>query len=325
MARYQIENPEVVEFISESEYNSTAGHNTDSRPQPLPSRRRISLSGGLQPSEAAPTWGGSSKFADSDPARAPLLGAVRNPQRYHIICYHKQICLRSRPVLLVLLWNFFISFSFECVVGFTVFYLLLLTPLSSAQSTVCVGVSIGTATLLLFPIAIYLADIKFKRHKVILASVLFALLTALIIYLGIILLVVFLESGADLSFVLSGVVIGFGGILFLGSYIAFTANVVQFGMDQFQAQDVHKEGPVLFVHWYVWTSNLGNLVWKIDWGTFIYRVLDYHYGLLVIFTFLIIIIIIGASACFAYSTRTPSIPNFASSTNSYSNLKFIKS
>ena len=78
---------------------------------------------------------------------------------------------------------------------------------------------------------------------------------------------------------------GFGRIIFPCSYIAFTANVIQFGMDQLRMQDTHKEGPVLFVHWYIWTSNLGIFTFKLDWGTFIYNLsLDYHYSLLMTFS-----------------------------------------
>ena len=118
---------------------------------------------------------------------------------------------------------------------------------------------------------------------------------------------------------------GSGGILFLGSYIAFIANVIQFGMGQFQTQGI----PKVYTKKALCCLSIGMYgpqIWKfyveIDWGTFIYRVLDYHYGLFLIFSFLIIIIVIGASVCFAYNNgaRMPSIPNFASSTNSYGKI-----
>ena len=76
MARYQIDNPEVVEFVSHFDHNSTAGRRTDIRPQLLQPRRQTSLSGGLQPSKDIP----SSTFVEES-ARAPLLGAARRNQR----------------------------------------------------------------------------------------------------------------------------------------------------------------------------------------------------------------------------------------------------
>ena len=103
--------------------------------------------------------------------------------RFHSCC-NERICIQSKPLILILLWNFFVAFGVQEIVSFTVNNLLLLSSLSSAQ-TEYVGISISTVLLLLFPLAIVWADIKFKRHKTILASVCIAFISALIVYTGI--------------------------------------------------------------------------------------------------------------------------------------------
>ena len=330
MARYHRDiNPEDVGFITQSDHNTTAGHTErDLLPQNPQTRwpTHQSLSGGLQPSgDAVPN---SAEVFVEESARIPLLGVTQG-QRYHTCC-HKQICLLSRPVLLVLLWNLFVVFGYQEVIGFTVSNLFYLTSLSSAQSTVYVGVSINAVVLLLFPVAIYMADVKFKRHRTILASVCFAFLSALMVYFGIILFIlfaIFLFNDHGVDFIIaSSIVVGSGGIAFLISYIAFTANVVQFGMDQlhYNMEDVHEKGPVLFVHWYVWTSNLGMFMWKVDWGTYIFN-FDYHNSLLFILSTFIALIVIGVSFCFAlYYSRRHTFQSLTTSYTISSTCQFIK-
>ena len=286
MARYHRDiNPEDVGFITQSDHNTTAGHTErDLLPQNLQTRwpTHQSLSGGLQPSgDAVPN---SAEVFVEEPARTPLLGVAQG-QRYHTCC-HKRICLLSRPVLLVLLWNFFVVFGYQEIIGFTVSNLLYSTSLSSAQSTVYVGVSINAVVLLLFPVAIYMADVKFKRHRTILASVCFAFLSALMVYFGIILFILFAIFLFNGLIIASSIVVRSGGIAFLISYIAFTANVVQFGMDQL--------GIAFLISYIAFTANVVqfgmdqlHIMWKmymkkalcyLSIGTFGHQTLEYSCG-----------------------------------------------
>ena len=62
-----------------------------------------------------------------------------------------------------------------------------------------------------------------------------------------------------------GIVFGlpllFGVILFLFSLVAFSVNVIQFGMDQ--VHDAPADSSMLYIHWYIWTLFLGSLVVRI--------------------------------------------------------------
>ena len=49
-------------------------------------------------------------------------------------------------------------------------------------------------------------------------------------------------------------------MLLLSSYISFSANAIQFGMDQLH--DSPSEDSVLFIHWFVFTSHLGAAINK---------------------------------------------------------------
>ena len=58
-----------------------------------------------------------------------------------------------------------------------------------------------------------------------------------------------------------GLSFSLGTILLLSSYLSFSANVIQFGMDQLH--DSPSEDSVLFIHWIVFTSHLGAAFNKI--------------------------------------------------------------
>ena len=58
-----------------------------------------------------------------------------------------------------------------------------------------------------------------------------------------------------------GLAIFFGAIVLLCSLVAFSANVIQFGMDQLH--DAPSDDSVLYIHWYVWTSYAGLLLVRV--------------------------------------------------------------
>ena len=93
-----------------------------------------------------------------------------------------------------------------------------------------------------FPLAGILADVKFGRYKTIVTSICIVLVS-----------LIFLSAGISVF------------TLYLG-LIGFTANVVQFGMDQLH--DSPGEDRTLFIHWYVWTyfgsMLMGQLTWNWD-------------------------------------------------------------
>jgi peptide/histidine transporter 3/4 len=121
-----------------------------------------------------------------------------------------------------------------------------------------------------FPLAGILADIRYGRYRTVVGSVFLVLITEpLVALVSVIALspvlsldikyVAFVWSEAFLSIV--------GFVLFTASYISlviFTANVIQFGMDQLH--DSPGEDRTLFIHWYVWVYYLSILIGQLAWN-----------------------------------------------------------
>ena len=171
-------------------------------------------------------------------------------------CGASRKCVTSNAALLILTWSFVVglmssilipnsfgSIGFENYQGpggvLALYYRL---PVYS-------GAVILTC---FFPLAGILADIKFGRHKTVVTS-LFILLLVTVLgsgVAGIIALGLIYDKYIILTIVFS-VVEGILFIMLLVGLIGFTANVVQFGMDQLH--DSPAEDSTLFIHWYVWT------------------------------------------------------------------------
>ena len=151
-------------------------------------------------------------------------------------------CVSSKAALLILLWSFVVGLLSAILLnpGFCMAILPLMLSL----------VAYGVISFF-FPLAGILADIKFGRYKTVTTSLFIVLLATLlaagtvpIIFLGVLLDGLF--SVAIVGFVLAVAV----GILMHVGLIGFTANMVQFGMDQLH--DSPAEDSTLFIHWYVW-------------------------------------------------------------------------
>ena len=56
-----------------------------------------------------------------------------------------------------------------------------------------------------------------------------------------------------------------GMILLVCSLVAFSANVIQFGIDQLR--DAPTNNSILYIYWYVWTSYVGSLIIRISLAT----------------------------------------------------------
>ena len=57
-----------------------------------------------------------------------------------------------------------------------------------------------------------------------------------------------------------------GAVLFLSSTVAFSANVIQFGFDQLH--DAPAETSTLYIHWYVWTNQVGLFLLRLPSAIF---------------------------------------------------------
>ena len=219
--------------------------------------------------------------------RTPLLGnerqraSMRMRPKFH--CRHQRCCLTSKAAILILLWN------------------LILVPLASLESffdlaidsddfiiwefdrytTTILSVSIYSAMaflLLFYPLAGCLADIRWGRYKTTLNGL-------CLIFWGQLLIMVFSglaivtyimsydKLNAPIQIIVVGViepilvpVAAFGVILLLSGFVAFSANSIQFGIDQLH--DAPTEDSTLYIHWYVWTTYAGLLPMKLGFNIF---------------------------------------------------------
>ena len=176
-------------------------------------------------------------------------------------------CVQSKATILILVWNVCIA------IGLEFFSPQLLPVVGNVDTIVRICVYGVLAIFLLFyPLAGYLADAHWGRYKTIFGSLRFILLSVLIIiFLGILGTVISLAIALTIDYDYSyetlgsvkiisivvlclafGLPILFGVFLIIFSLIAFSANVIQYGIDQLE-YNARGENVVLYIYWYVWT------------------------------------------------------------------------
>ena len=186
-------------------------------------------------------------------------------------------CVTSKSALLILFWSFVLGL-WNGMALYPDLYLRNFVVSYSFAGYIFVAI-----VFCFFPLAGFLADVKYGRYKVIIRSLLLVLMTIppLLILLGSLggLLAVYFTQphvSYTIDLVLKPVfVLALGVLSFLAlvaliaSYVGvagFTANVIQFGMDQLL--DSPGEDRTLFIHWYVWTYfisiALGQVVWNFS-------------------------------------------------------------
>ena len=162
------------------------------------------------------------------------------------------------------------------------------------------------------PLAGFLADTKCGRYKTVVICILLVVVSLLFILVvsGIFKVLEIELDGASGVLVLIFVTLSCIGLitLFVG-LIGFTANVVQFGMDQLH--DSPREDGTLFIHWYVWTYYTSILIDQLACSLiFNYVVHDYTQFLslqsgigLIAFLLLVVIVVLPVTLCLARHWR----------------------
>ena len=134
--------------------------------------------------------------------------------------------------------------------------------------------------LLFYPLAGYLADVRYGRYKLVIFGIgLTWTATIIILIAGPIGLVALEPLNATLTLFLFGSLSGLGLTLFLMllvGFSAFAANVIQFGIDQLQ--DLPARDSFLFIHWFLMVMYIGISIGKLAWSA----VTIYSLGVLVI-------------------------------------------
>ena len=163
-------------------------------------------------------------------------------------------CVTSNAALLILTWSFVVGLISGMLIPSSRSSLDLLNFVYDG-STLVIMLPVYSGAVIItcfFPLAGILADIKFGRHKTVVTS-LFILLLAIVLasgVAGIITLGLIYDEQLNIAIMFSFLECILVIMLLVG-LIGFTANVVQFGMDQLH--DSPAEDSTLFIHWYVWT------------------------------------------------------------------------
>ena len=186
-------------------------------------------------------------------------------------------CVSSKAALLILLWSF--------VVGL-LSGLLINLELCNVRNAILAISLYGGAVIItcFFPLAGILADIKYGRYKTVVTSLNIVLLSLLLAAaIAAIIIPASLFQWPLALIVVCGVLGGIVVIMMYVGLIGFTANVVQFGMDQLY--DSPAEDSTLFIHWYVWTYYASFFIIQLAWNLVYYdpyrNVIDFtNYSLL---------------------------------------------
>ncbi len=174
-------------------------------------------------------------------------------------------CVSSPAGLLVLLWLFLVSFLFLIL-----HYEKVIVPHNLRNYNSILLSCVSAILFLAYPIAGHLADTKFGRYRVLVAS-LWTLVPAAVFEITAISVIGFLtRDGAvevsthELHTVASALGITAGAIsivlLIIGTS-GFYANAIQFGLDQLH--DSPAEDQSLFIHWYMWAYYSSKLIMTV--------------------------------------------------------------
>ena len=173
-------------------------------------------------------------------------------------------CVSSKAALLILVWSFVIGL----LGGMLLNPEIIATSFFNYYTQLLMYGGIAFVTCF-FPLAGILADIRFGRYKSIITSIYLVPLSLLLLILSSIFWVLlFFDNNSKLFIAILCLFLVCGGISAIMLYtglIGFTANVVQFGMDQLH--DSPGEDRTLFIHWYVWTYYGSKLVGKLSWNS----------------------------------------------------------
>ena len=202
----------------------------------------------------------------------PLLGT--DNRWHHRTQYLKRCCIKSKSALLILCWETLFTLTFGYGVEFASIFA---TDFADRQHTKQYLMPFSYMSLfsilailyLFYPLAGCLADIRCGRYKTVTYSLWMMLWSGVFVCIGSIIVFLYYSYDSTLppkkaSTILFAIGFGpptiIGAIVLLPSSIAFSANVIQFGMDQLH--DSPAEDSVFFIHWFVFASHLGAAINK---------------------------------------------------------------
>ena len=240
----------------------------------------------VQPQKRKNVFPSNTNCSSNDQENTPLLEntqpSVGCCEKVKTKFKSRRCCLcSSRAAILILVWNAIVSFgllSFLDPSWYNAIFLVNELDTDYFNSVVGPYYGISAFLYLFYPLAGCLADIRWGRHKTVVNSLCF-----IFWYLMAVVALSFFMTMSLIPFIVSysvntqilnisvpiiviltvvfGIPVLFGIFLFFSSLIAFSANVIQFGLDQLH--DAPTDHSVLYVHWYVWTTFLGKFIIRL--------------------------------------------------------------
>ena len=228
----------------------------------------------------------------------------------------ESVLIKSKAANMILLWSTMAHFIYGMALNPNFIFIVLQSGFLSGAVPFISAIGSGlygliAAWLLFYPLAGYLADVRYGRYKVVIFSlrmIWFALV--FLVVAGAILSIVTWPvyfavpsvvsnpTGILISYVVLMGVAGFLTLLllFIG-FAAFAANVVQFGTDQLR--DLPARDSFLFIHWLLFTQyigvSIGMFVWSISFITLFTSLGTFALG------WLLLIFVMPISFCIAKS------------------------
>ena len=243
-----------------------------------------------------------------------------NQRRLKFKC-KKRCCIQSKAALLILCWNLLLTLFITAFLDPNFF--ISLGDYEPDLTVILAPIIFSSLAFLylFYPLAGCLADIRCGRYKTTIRSLWLIFVSGILLLLLAAIAIVLLSRniyGKYSHSVLYELIAPPFLIFFLiclsallvtlcFSYISFSANIIQFGMDQLH--DSPSEDSVFFIHWFVFTSYAGSAVFKIMYtGTFTVDALDSipYYSLSSIITISLVtvnVIFLGVSLCVARRKR----------------------
>ena len=186
----------------------------------------------------------------------------------HFSCLPCNICVKSKPAILILVWNLYIGGIYGCLLNiFAVLGFLWQNKWSDSETkekfnviiwTVLSAYALLALTLLVYPVSGFLADVYCGRYKAVTVS--FVVLWVAMLTSSVTLVMSYFEDKTDWHieplkyFVALFVVVSI--CLIIVALASYQANIIQFGLDQlFEAPN---DSLGVFVHWLTWSEALGS-------------------------------------------------------------------
>ena len=175
---------------------------------------------------------------------------------------YSRIFSRSRGITLILLWNIILGFIYgllQCV-AFVVALSNKKVEKQPFKHVVYIFLGIfgimSVGQMILYPLSGLLADLKYGRYKTITFSQ--VQITLAFLLLSIAGVIILTSKTLESKYY---IIVCASAILLLLGFSGFQSNAVQFGLDQLlEAPSKHLS---LFLWWYVWTGNIGEMIARV--------------------------------------------------------------